>query len=210
MLQQARMGNKASGFPGFGPDRQAIRDVKTIRIEVNRLALARYFVISMGAVLLLSLGIQALFMEEGVALSRVFKVALVALLGPGLLWAASDKEVRLLEELDTRSLQLEQRIRENKALNRMTQEHLADCFTESRAEHPSDFVQPHHDYNQPVPLLPVLHRDPEPIFCQANSALEPRSEVRSDSKNVIVLDPDDDSYDRRYFEPEARELAGRF
>lgn len=89
----------------------------------------------MGALLLLSLVVQALFLDGGVGYPRVFKIALVDLLGPGLIFAASDKEVRLLQELDQRGRQLDQRIRENKALNRMTQAPLGDCLTDRQPFH---------------------------------------------------------------------------
>ena len=49
------------------------------------------------------------------------------MLGPALAWLASDKEVRLLRKLDAHSQQLEQRVRETSALNRLMQAHLADC-----------------------------------------------------------------------------------
>ena len=134
--------------------------------------------------MLLSVAAQALFFDGGVSLSRVLKVALVSLLGPGLVWAASDKEVRLLQELDKSSQQLDQRVQENKALNRMTQAHLADCLTVPAAQHDP---------------APQEHR-PHPETVEMITA-PTHFEVRSDFQNVIVLDPDDDSYDRRYFEP---------
>ena len=115
----------------------------------------------------------------------MFKVGLVALLGPGLIWAASDKEVRLLHELENRSRQLDQRVRENKALNRMTQAHLADCLTDEPVYHPAP---------EKLRLLPAAHEvftEPAPI------------QFRSDVKNVMVLDPEDNNYDRRYFEAAA-------
>ena len=115
---------------------------------------------------------------------RVFKVALVSLLGPGLIWAASVKEVRLLQELDKSSRQLDQRVQENKALNRMTQAHLADCLTVAPAQH------------DPAPPEHRSHPATRDVFT------EPRQyEVRSDFQNIMVLDPDDDNYDRSYFEP---------
>jgi hypothetical protein len=103
--------------------------IEQVRSEVYRLVAARYFVIFLGAAMLLTVAAQFLFFDGGVSFSRVLKIGLVSILGPGLVWAASDKEVRLLEELERRNRQLEQRVRENKALNRMTQAHLADCST---------------------------------------------------------------------------------
>ena len=183
MLQQARMSRDYEGLEQLKPDLSGMHTLHRIHLEVDRLVVARYFIIIMGAVLLLSLAAQALFFDGGVSFSRVLKVALVSVLGPGLIWAASDKEVRLLKELAKRNRQLEQRVQENKALNRMTQAHLADCLTEAPSYH----------------AAPPRHRvlpDSQEMFTESAQA-----EVRSDFQNVIVLDPDDDSYDRRYFEP---------
>ena len=155
---------------------------------MNRLVVARYFILFMGAVLLLSVGIQALFLEGGVAYSRVFKIALVAIIGPGLVWAASDKEVRLLIELDKNNRRLNQKVKENKALNRMTQDHLADCLSDHMDS------QPQTDTQGQAQAWPQLQPGPSAIFTEAEPQL-----LRSDLKNVVVLDPDDGNYDRRYF-----------
>ena len=131
MLNQLRIdrGNQKSGIEQLRANFKGMEDVGRIRADVQRLVAARYFVVFLGAAMLFSLVAQALFLDAAMSLDRVLKVALVAILGPGLVWAASDKEVRLLRELDKRNRQLEQRIRENKALNQMTQAHLADCLT---------------------------------------------------------------------------------
>ena len=184
MLQQVRIPRGNRGIDQLMPDLSGMQNVQRLRLDINRLVAARYFIIFMGAVLLLSVAVQALFLDGGVSLSRVFKVVLVSLLGPGLVWAASDKEVRLLQELDKSSQQLDQRVQENKALNRMTQAHLADCLTVASAPH----------YQAPPEHQP--HQDTREVFTEPA-----QFEVRSDFQNVIVLDPDDDSYDRRYFEP---------
>ena len=184
MLQQARMHRGNSGMDQPMPGISGEQKVQRLRMDVSHLVAARYFIIFMGVVLLLSVAAQALFFDGGVSLSRVFKIALVSLLGPGLVWAASDKEVRLLQELDKSSQQLDQRVQENKALNRMTQAHLADCLTVASAPHHS--AQPEHrsaEETREVFTAPAQY------------------EVRSDFQNVIVLDPEDDNYDRRYFEP---------
>ena len=185
MLQQARMSRGNVKVEQLIPDSQGKLNESRIRIDVNRLVLARYVILGMGALLLLSLVVQALFLDDGVGYSRVFKIALVALLGPGLVFAASDKEMKLLRALDQRGRQLDQRIKENKALNRMTQAHLAECMTDQQ-----DF------YQHPEPQqLPQLQQGPAEIFTEAEPA-----GLRTDFKNVIVLDPEDDNYDRRFFE----------
>jgi len=183
MLQQARVSPKKDLLEQLWPDFQGMQSVQRIRQDVSRLVAARYFIVFMGAVFLMSLAVQALFLDGGVTLSRVFKVALVSVLGPGLVWAASDKEVRLLRELDKRNRQLEQRVRENKALNQMTQEHLSDCFAMDVEEHP------------PAPAHPQLRPVANEVFTEAEPA-----HLRPDYENVVVLDPEDNNYDRRYFE----------
>jgi len=185
MLQQARMSRGNLRIEQLTPDSQGKLDESRIRIDVNRLAVARYVILGMGALLLLSLVVQALFLDGGVGYSRVFKIVLVALLGPGLVFVASDKEMKLLQALDKRGRQLDQRIRENKALNRMTQAHLADCMTDRQ-----------HFHRDPQPqALPQLQQEPAEIFTEAEPA-----HLRPDYENVIVLDPEDDNYDRRFFE----------
>ena len=184
MLEQVRIPRGNRGLDQLMPDLSGMQNVQQLRLDINRLVAARYFIIFMGAVLLLSVVAQALFFDGGVSLSRVFKVALVSLLGPGLVWAASAKEVRLLQELDKSSQQLEQRVQENKALNRMTQAHLADCLSVASA--------PDH----PAPQEYRSYGETREVFTSPT-----QFEVRSDFQNVIVLDPDDHSYDRRYFEP---------
>ena len=183
MLAQPRVFQENEEFEQLRPDYQGKQNVHHIRLDVSRLVAARYFIVFMGAVLLLSVAAQALFWDGGVTLSRVFKIALVAVLGPGLVWAASDKEVRLLRELERRTRQLEQRVRENKALNRMTQDHLSDCYSDTPAHHHG---------------APVVRQLPENT--QGSVIEAAPAHVRSDSKNVIVLDPEDNEYDRRYFE----------
>ena len=183
MLAQPRDFQEKEEFEQLRPDFHGRQNVHRLRLDVSRLVAARYFIVFMGAVLLLSLAAQALFWDGGVTLSRVFKIALVAVLGPGLVWAASDKEMGLLKELERRTRQLEQRVRENKALNRMTQDHLADCFSDSPE---------HHHGTAPVRQLPEKTQE---IVIEAVPA-----QVRSDSRNVIVLDPEDNDYDHSYFE----------
>ncbi len=189
MLQQARMPWGPERIGQLIPDIQDKQNLSRIRSDVNRLVVARYVILFMGAALLLSVGIQALFLDGGVAYSRVFKIALVAIIGPGLVWAASDKEVRLLLELDKNSRRLAQKVKENKALNRMTQDHLADCLSDHMQSQPQ--AHAHAQDQAPYRLQPGASA----IFTEA----EPEP-LRSDLKNVVVLDPADDSYDRRYFQ----------
>ena len=161
MLQQLRMPRPMGGLEQLSVDPESMGGGHQVHIDIGRLNAARYIVILLGAALLLSLVVQAFWLGGDVTLSRVLKVGLVAILGPSLLWAASGKELSLLSELQKRSSQLEQRIRENKALNRLTQAHLAECFSpapslqqESRAVHgtadnfsswPTVYVRPETD-----------------------------------------------------------------
>ena len=189
MLQAARVSWGPERIEQLNPDIQYKQNMSRIRLDVNRLVVARYFILFMGAALLLSVGIQALFLDGGVDYSRVFKIVLVAIIGPGLVWAASDKEVRLLLELDKNNRRLDQKVKENKALNRMTQDHLADCL--------SDHMQPQAQARAQgqAQAWPQLRPGPSAIFTEAGP-----QDLRSDLKNVVILDPDDDSYDRRYFQ----------
>ena len=187
MLQQARMPGSPGRTEKLLPDVQEKQNISRIRSDVNRLAVARYVILFMGAALLLSVGIQALFLDGGVAYSRAFKIALVAIIGPGLVWAASDKEVRLLLELDMKKCRLDQKVKENKALNRMTQDHLADCLSgHERTQYQA------HDQNQ---APHELQTSETAVFTESVA-----TPSWLDLKNVVVLDPDDGNYDRRYFE----------
>ena len=192
MLQQARMPWGPERIEQLTPDFQDKENLSRIRSDVNRLVVARYFIMFMGAALLLSVGLQAFFLDDGVAFSRVFKIALVAIIGPALVWAASDKEVRLLLELDKNNRRLDQKVRENKALNRMTQDHLADCLSDHIQRHPQAQTQ------ETTQIWPQLPSGPAAVFTEAEPI-----HLRSDLKNVVVLDPNDGSYDRRYFEAAA-------
>ena len=190
MLQQAKMGADTQRFEQPVPEIQNKQNISRIRSDVNRLVVARYVILFMGAALLLSVGIQALFLDGGVAYSRVFKIALVAIIGLGLIWAASDKEVRLLLELDRNNSKLDQKVRENKALNRMTQDHLASCFSEPMQRQTQAQAQ---SGSQPQ-LQPAV----------SEIVSEPAAQnYRSDLKHVMVLDPNDNNYDRRYFQAAA-------
>ena len=138
MLQQMRIPRIIGGLEQLGVDPGDMETGQQVHIDIGRLNAARYIVIFLGAAMLLSLVVQALWLGGDVTLSRVLKVSLVAILGPSLLWAASGKELSLLRELQKRDRQLEQRVRENKALNLMTQAHLAEClsFAPSREPEP--------------------------------------------------------------------------
>ena len=190
MLQQARMSGGPEKFDPLIPDFKDKQNMSRIRSDVNRLVVARYIILFMGAALLLSVGVQALFLDGGVAYSRVFKIALVAIIGPGLIWAASDKEVRLLLLLDKNNSRLNQKVKENKALNRMTQDHLADCLSDHMHSQPQAHTQAQAQHQ--------LQPGASAIFTEA----EP-TPLRSDLRNVVVLDPEDYNFDRRYFQAAA-------
>jgi hypothetical protein len=128
------------GLAQLSVDPESMGSGQQVRIDTGRLSAARYIVIFLGAAMLLSLVVQALWLGGDVTLSRVIKVGLVAILGPSLFWAASGKELSLLGELQKRSSQLEQRVRENKALNRMTQAHLAECLSIAQSQPPGPNV----------------------------------------------------------------------
>ena len=120
--------------------------------------------------------------------------SLVAIIGPGLVWAASDKEVRLLLELDRNNSKLDQKVKENKALNRMTQEHLASCFSEPMQGHSQAQAQTQAQSGPRPRLQPAVS---EMVSEQA------AHHYRSDIEHVMVLDPNDNNYDRRYFQAAA-------
>jgi len=136
MLQQLRIRQNTGGLKQFGVDPESMGIGQQVHIDIGRLNAARCIVIILGAALLLSLVVQAIWLGGDVTLSRVLKVGLVSILGPCLLWAASGKELSLLRELQQRNSQLEQRVRENKALNRLTQSHLAECLSLATSHQP--------------------------------------------------------------------------
>ena len=98
---------------------------------------------------------------------------MVSILGPGLVWLITDKEINLLGQLEKHNKQLEQRNRENKALNRMAQSHLAECLSDRSqpvlaqvepnrlAEGPAIFTEP----TQHQPHLAVQY---EPVGASRN------------------------------------------
>ena len=169
MLQQLRMPRIMGGLEQLSSDPESTRTDEQVHIDIGRLNAARYIVIFLGAAMLLSLVVQALWLGGDVTLSRVLKVGLVAILGPSLLWAASGKELNLLRELKKRTNQLEQRVRENKALNRMTQAHLAECLS------PPPF-------HQPTPRAD--HGNAE------NSSSWPSVYVRPETDSILVHGPE--------------------
>lgn len=127
MLGQLRQNTWDNRAEYLRPDLGDTEEVTRIRAEVNRLATARYLFLFMGAGLLLWLVAKVLWLDGSMTFIGMLRVALAAVLGPAVAWLASDKEVRLLRQLDKHSQQLEQRVRETSALNRMMQAHLAEC-----------------------------------------------------------------------------------
>ena len=136
MLQQMRMQRNTGGLEQLGVDPDSMGIGQNVHIDTGLLNAARYIVILLGAALLVSLVVQAVWLDGDLTLSRALKVGIVAILGPALFWAASGKELSLLRELQNCNGQLEQRVRENKALNRMTQAHLAECLTVAPGRQP--------------------------------------------------------------------------
>ncbi len=57
MLQQAKMGADTQRFEQPVPEIQNKQNISRIRSDVNRLVVARYVILFMGAALLLSVGI---------------------------------------------------------------------------------------------------------------------------------------------------------
>lgn len=175
-LRQSTWENRAKYLrPDFGDTDEVMR----IRAEVNRLATFRYFILFLGAGLLLWLAAKVLWLDGNMTFIGMLRVALAAMLGPALAWLASDKEIRLLRELDKHSQQLEQRIRETSALNRLMQAHLADCAPDfpvqlSIADEPPVFAQ---EALIPVEAngLRLSHHIPEPAGLQPdNGTVHPR------------------------------------
>jgi len=128
MLGQLRQNTWDNRTEYLRPDFGETEEVTRIRAEVNRLAMFRHFMLFMGAGLLLWLAAKVLWLDGSMTFIGMARVALAAVLGPALAWLASDQEIRLLRELDKHSQQLEQRVRETSALNRMMQAHLAECL----------------------------------------------------------------------------------
>ena len=155
-------------------------DEEQIRVDARRLIVARYLVFFLGAAMLTWLGAKTLLLGESVSLMGAWRVIMVAVLGPALVWLVSDKEIGLLSQLERhnnrlqqRDRQLEQRNRENQALNRMAQSHLSDCLSDwpqpelaqvepnRLTEGPAIFTE--HTHYQPAPVVryvPVAMRQP--------------------------------------------------
>ena len=65
MLEQVRIPRGNRGLDQLMPDLSGMQNVQQLRLDINRLVAARYFIIFMGAVLLLSVVAQALFFDGG-------------------------------------------------------------------------------------------------------------------------------------------------
>ena len=102
-------------------------DIQRLRADVRRLMTARYFVFFLGAAILSILAAQLLWLGGSVTVKSVAQVILIAVLGPGLVWAVSTEELRLRRALMNQNFQVRQRTRELVALNRMAQAHLTSC-----------------------------------------------------------------------------------
>ena len=101
-------------------------NVQSLQADARRLVAARYFILLMGVGMLFWLAAQ-MFLGGGVTFIGGLRVVLVSILGSGLVWAVSDKELRLIGQLQRKTSEVTQRSREVSSLNRMAQAHLADC-----------------------------------------------------------------------------------
>jgi hypothetical protein len=191
MLGQLRQNTWGNGTEYFRPDVGDTDELTRIRAEVERLATFRYFILFMGAGLLLWLAAKVLWLDGSMTFIGMLRVALAAVLGPALAWLASDKEVRLLRQLDKHSQQLEQRLRETKALNRMMQAHLVDCVPTFPEEPsiPDERLVSAQETRIPVAANSshLSYHIPEPAgFQPGNGIVEPRylESARNGSRGV--------------------------
>lgn len=190
MLQQIRFNRAERNFTGFGRVQERVNDPKKIGEDVNRLVAARYFILAMGIALIAWLGVRIFVLNVDLTFIQVLRPVVVAVIGPGLAWAASDKELRLLRVLDRRNQEIAQRERENLALNKMTQDHLAECLA-TATPGPRVHVATHVE-RTPTPKMLPDH--------SSNLDYQIETQVRPDADKVIVLDPGDGVFDYRYFE----------
>ena len=102
-------------------------NVERIRADAQRLVAARHLVLLMGLGFLVWLGAHVL-LGGSITSMGVGMVGLISVLAPVLVWAVSENELNLLKQLERQISQVDQRKRENLALNRMAQAHLAECF----------------------------------------------------------------------------------
>ena len=109
---------------------QFMADERRIRADSRWLIVGRYSVFFLGAAMLAWLGTKTLLLGESATLIGASRIIMVSILGPALVWLISDKEINLLGQLERHNKQLEQRNRENRALNRMAQSHLAECLSD--------------------------------------------------------------------------------
>ena len=190
MLQQIRINRAEENFTGFGRVQERVNDPKRIRDDVNRLVAARYFILAMGIALIAWLGVRLLVLNVDLTSLQVLRAVMVAVIGPGLAWAASDKELGLLRVVDGRNQEIAQRERENLALNKMTQDHLAECLA-TATPGPRVHVGTHVERSPAPKMLPDRPSTLDNHF---------GTKLRPDADKVIVLDPDDNEIDYRYFE----------
>ena len=129
MLAHRKMGEESLGLEQLRPDFSDLGDVRRIRADAQRALAARYGIILVGAAMLAWLASHMLGLGGALSFSHSIRVVLVAVMGPVIVWFASERELRLLRELEKRNKQLKQRVQEVSALNRMTQAHLAECYS---------------------------------------------------------------------------------
>ena len=129
MLAHRKMGEENLGLGQLRPDFSGLGDVKRIRTDAQRALAARYIIILVGGAMLLWLVAHMFGIGGALSFSHTIRVVLVAVMGPIIVWFASERELRLLRELETRNKQLKQRVQEVTALNRMTQAHLSECYS---------------------------------------------------------------------------------
>ena len=86
---------------------------------------------------------------------------MVSIFGAGLVWVVTDKEIKLLRQLEDKNGKLAQRERETKALNRLAQDHFADCFAQVP---PYQAVPMGPKHNERPGVLATLQPDDQPDF----------------------------------------------
>ena len=136
-------------------------DIHRLRIDAHRLVAARYFVFTVAVGMLLWLAAQVLFLGGDVSGVVMARIVMVSIFGAGLVWVVTDKEIRLLRQLEDKNGKLAQRERETKALNRLAQDHFADCFAQA-PPYQAVPMGPNHDERPGV--LVTLQPDDQPDF----------------------------------------------
>ena len=104
------------------------------RAALHRLLGVQYLVLLMGVAVFLLKAYQIFGLGRELSVRGGVEVFLAAVVVPALVWIVTKEELRLRRNLYERYKEIEQREQETRALNRLMQTHLTECFEKGPAD----------------------------------------------------------------------------